>query len=524
MNGGKPDASRDDRFDDVVAEFLDAVEAGSPPNEVEFAARHPEFEQSLLAFFEDYRQMGGWLTPNDQAIASESSSEAADSGASTDGASPPPVDSRVAKTTAFSGSKPTDPRQPTLGDFVLLERIAEGGMGVVYKAKQKGLERIVALKMIRSGQFADDEEVQRFHREAAAAAKLDHPGIVPIYQVGEEDGQHFFAMAYVKGHSLADIIREQRLPPKQAAEYVRKVAIAVHFAHQHGIIHRDIKPGNVLVDELGELKVTDFGLAKDIDSDHSLTTSGQIVGTVSYMPPEQASGTIRRVSTWSDVYSLGALLYALLTQRPPFQAENPLDVLMQVLSDMPIAPSKVDDTKWQWPGRRDASDVSSGSTWTSSKIPLDLDTICLKCLEKEPSKRYPSAESLADDLQRFLEGAPIRARPVRLVERTIRWCRRRKALSTATALALLLLILTPVIVVQGRGLSDSFLTKLKEFQTIRIRDRCRRADARTGTNTPPGGGAILSRRQATTGGNTTGHRHGVGGSIHGVLRHFEASI
>lgn len=462
-----PDASRDDRFDEVVAEFLEAVEAGESPDQREFAARHPEFERSLLEFFDDYQRMGGLLAPEHPDNEPMDPCEA-----------PTHVGKDHVASTAPHSKRATSASPATLGDFELLEKIAEGGMGVVYKAKQKGLNRVVALKMIRSGQLADDEEVQRFHREAAAAGKLDHPGIVPIYQVGEDEGQHFFAMAYVRGQSLAEIIREQRLAPRRAAEYVRKVALAVQFAHRHGIIHRDIKPGNVLVDEHDEPKVTDFGLAKEVDSEHSLTTSGQIVGTISYMPPEQASGTLSRVSTWSDVYSLGALLYALLTQQPPFQAANPLDVLVKVLSDSPVPPSKVGFEKWKWFQRQDESSDSGSSSWRGSKIPLDLDTICLKCLEKEPAKRYASAEALADDLQRFLDGEPIEARRVRLVERTVRWCQRRKALSAAIALAASIAVVTPFIVAKGRGLSEDLQDQQDQLAKAQLLGSATKTDQR----------------------------------------------
>ena len=190
----------------------------------------------------------------------------------------------------------------------LLEEIARGGMGVVYKATQVSLNRIVALKMILAGQLAGEEDVKRFHAEAEAAANLDHPGIVPIYEIGEHEGQHYFSMGYVDGESLADKIKDGPLPPREAAEYTRKVAEAVAFAHERGVIHRDLKPGNVLIDRNGEPKVTDFGLAKRIEGDSDLTATGQILGTPSYMPPEQAAGKIDEITESADVYSLGAIL------------------------------------------------------------------------------------------------------------------------------------------------------------------------------------------------------------------------
>lgn len=441
MNEGDNDASREQRFDDAVAEFLEAMEAGHQPDEADLVGRHPDLEESLKAFFSDYRQMGGLLGPRGPLESN----------------SPGRTGVHDVTTAYATAAEPTplDPAAREFGDFTLLDKIAEGGMGVVYRAKQKRLNRVVALKMIRSGRLADAEEIQRFHREAEAAAKLEHPGIVPIYQVGEANGQHYFAMAFVRGRSLAEMIREQPIPPKRAAVYVKKVALAVHYAHQRGIIHRDIKPGNVLVDEQDEPKVTDFGLAKQVDAEHSLTTSGQIIGTISYMPPEQASGTLERVASWSDVYSLGALLYALLTQRPPFQADNPLDALLKVLTDAPLAPSKsVQQHRWPW-NRRTQQHASSSNSLAQSRIdriPVELDTICLKCLEKEPHQRYATAQDLADDLERFLTGEPIVARPLSLIERSVRGCQRRPATATAILLAIVLAIGIPFFVVSQQGI------------------------------------------------------------------------
>lgn len=321
------------------------------------------------------------------------------------------------------GGLPTPPasRQAPLasfGDYELLSVIARGGMGVVYKARQKKLNRIVAVKMILSGQFADQQEIDRFYVEAEAAAKLRHPNIVAVHEIGEWQGQHFFSMDYIDGKSLGDLVRDQPLPPRQAADYVRRVAETVQFAHEQGILHRDLKPSNVLVDRRGEPYVTDFGLAKQMSGQSQLTVSGAIVGTPSYMPPEQASGRADQVGPHSDIYSLGAILYELLTGRPPFRAATPFETIRQVLQNEPVSPRLI-----------------------NSSVPKDLETICLKCLQKEPSRRYASAAELAEELQCYLDGRPIKARPVSTAERVWRWCRRNPWLASAIATAAVFLVM-----------------------------------------------------------------------------------
>ncbi|MBV09068.1 MAG: hypothetical protein CMN21_07605 [Rubinisphaera sp.] len=302
------------------------------------------------------------------------------------------------------------------GDYELLFEIARGGMGVVYKARQVRLNRVVALKMILAGQFAGSADVQRFQSEAEAAAQLDHPGIVPIFEVGEHGGHHFFSMGFVEGNSLAHEIADGPLPPREAAEIVRRIADAVQFAHEKGVVHRDLKPANILIDRDGVPRVTDFGLAKRIEGESNLTATGQILGTPSYMPPEQAAGRIDDVQEAADVYSLGAVLYATLTGRPPFQADNPLDTLMQVLDREPVTPRSL-----------------------NPKVPLDLETICLKCLEKDRHRRYQSAHHLCAELQRFLNGEPILARPISRTARLGRWFQRNPVIGlllTAIAISL----------------------------------------------------------------------------------------
>lgn len=308
------------------------------------------------------------------------------------------------------------------GDYELLEEIARGGMGIVYKARQLSLDRIVAIKMILFGSMARAEQVRRFRIEASAAGSLQHPNIVTVHEVGLHEGQHFLAMDYVDGPNLARLVYDQPLPARKAAAYLKAIAEAVQFAHNHGILHRDLKPSNVLIGSDDRPRVTDFGLAKRFDTESSLTLSGHVLGSPNYMPPEQAGGARTKASRTSDVYSLGAILYHLLTARPPFRAETLIETLQQVQHMEPISPRLL-----------------------SPSLPRDLETICLKCLEKDPAKRYPTAGDLAGELNRFLEDEPIRARPVSPTEKAWRWCRRRPALSALGATTLVAIIATALI-------------------------------------------------------------------------------
>ncbi len=299
------------------------------------------------------------------------------------------------------------------GNYQLLEVLGQGGMGVVYKAHQKSLDRIVAVKMIRALRRGDGEEVQRFYAEAEAAAQLQHPNIVRIYEVHKAGDQPFFSMDLVEGQSLAKMIAEKPLPQRQAARYVQKMAVAMQYAHQRGVVHRDLKPANVLIDQDDEPRITDFGLAKRVECDSKLTATGFPMGTPSYMPPEQARGAWSEVGAQSDVYALGATLYDLLAGRPPFSAATWSELLIQVLNHEPLSP-------------RDLNPA----------LHRDLETICLKCLQKRPGDRYGSAQELADDLARHLRGESIHARPISPVERTWRWCCRYPwAVAAMTALA-----------------------------------------------------------------------------------------
>jgi serine/threonine protein kinase len=298
----------------------------------------------------------------------------------------------------------------SFGDYELLGRIARGGMGVIYKARQVCLNRVVAVKMMLPGLLVSEAEASRFQNEAEVIANLRHPNIVAVHEVGAHDGQRYFSMDYVEGQSLAAVVRDHPLPARTAARYVKVIAEAIHYAHQQGILHRDLKPSNVLLDKAGNPRITDFGLAKRLASDSRLTATGTVLGTPSYMPPEQADGKSRRIGPASDVYSIGAILYELLTGRPPFQAATPLDTILLVINTEPIAPRML-----------------------NPKLSRDLETICLKCLEKDPRWRYQSAQELADDLDRYLKREPIKARPINLLNRGWRWCRRNPWQTTAAA-------------------------------------------------------------------------------------------
>jgi prepilin-type N-terminal cleavage/methylation domain-containing protein/prepilin-type processing-associated H-X9-DG protein len=338
------------------------------------------------------------------------------------------------------------PGSPRLfADYELGPEIARGGMGIVYRARQISLNRPIALKLIAAGEFASPSLIERFEIEASAAARLEHPHIVPIYEIGEHRGQVFFSMKLIDGGNLSSHLS----PSPTSAEiqtnvrHLIDVSRAIQHAHNHGVLHRDLKPSNILIDSEGRACVTDFGLAKVLENEAGLTLSTAVLGTPAYMSPEQAAGKIREVSTASDTYSLGAILYEMLTGRPPFIAESPAATMRLVIEQDPVRPSTL-------VGARSTASQSAFRPATAghSAIPLDLETICLKALEKDPAKRYATAAQFADDLQRFLNHEPITARPITRTAKLVRWSQRNPALATAYSLLsvilLLILICSPI--------------------------------------------------------------------------------
>jgi len=388
-------SSRERRLDELATAWLKALEAGENTDQQEWLQRYPDLADELQAFVTAHQQVADIVPQRKENLPGPATIGHEDATHSTLG------------TIRY------------FGDYELLEEIARGGMGVVFKARQVSLNRIVALKMILKGELANEAEVRRFRREAEAAANLDHPNIVPIYEIGEHEGQQYFSMKLIEREARDQNRGTSKEGYRRLATALAKVAQAVHHAHQHGILHRDLKPNNILIDQQGEPHVVDFGLAKRV-SEQALTHSGLIVGTPSYMAPEQVRAE-KGVTTAVDVYSLGAVLYEWVTGKPPFAAATPLDTLMEVVAQEAAPPSKL-----------------------QPKTPRDLEIICLKCLRKEPDKRYGSALELADDLRRFERGEPILARRVGRVERAWRWVKRKPALATALAASLALLVVAIV--------------------------------------------------------------------------------
>jgi eukaryotic-like serine/threonine-protein kinase len=390
-----------DPLGELIVTYLDGLALGEPVNRSVLLAQHPGLAEELACFFANHDRFAvladRWCseTTGDLAPRSKRSLTAE---ASAEGVTLSVTPRREDATPSeFPGDWTSVSAGRAFGDYELLEEIGRGGMGIVYRARQISLDRTVAIKMLRSGELAGEDEIRRFQAEAEAAACLQHPCIVGIYEVGRWNNQRYLSMEYVSGKSLAEISRPGPLPPKQAARYMRQIAEAIEFAHCHGVLHRDIKPSNVLVDDKDQARVTDFGLAKRIEIDQKLTHTGQVLGTPSYMAPEQAAGAGDQVGPLSDVYSIGAVLYELLTGKPPFKGRTAMQTLTQVCEHNPKLPRQL-----------------------NPNAPRELELICLKCLEKNPRDRYASAGDLADDFERYLNGDSLSITGPHLLDRVVR--------------------------------------------------------------------------------------------------------
>src|SRR4051812_10487754 len=418
MNPREPtgDAERRHRFESALGAYFEALDAGHEPDRDALLARHPDLAAELAAFFDQqdrFHRLVAPLRPGSTEPPPAAPGPAAGDPAAT--RADPAAETRDGSGTTRDDGLDGDPGRGTrvryFGDYELARELGRGGMGVVFEARQISLNRPVALKMLRAGDLADAGDLRRFQVEAEAVAALDDPHIVPVYEVGEHQGRRYFSMKLIAGGSLAGRLDDYAADPKAAARLMATVARAVHHAHQRGILHRDLKPANILVDENGRPHVTDFGLAKRVEAGDELTLSGAVMGTPGYMAPEQAAGRRSSITTAADVYGLGAILYALLTGRAPFVADSVLDTLDQVRERPPEPPSRL-----------------------NRRVGRDLETICLKCLEKDPRRRYDSAAALAADLERYLAGEPILARRTGLVERAAKWARRRPAIASLLGL------------------------------------------------------------------------------------------
>jgi hypothetical protein len=465
------DTPGEERVDEVIAAYLEAERAGRAPPPGELLARHPELADELRSFFADRSRFRQLVAPIGPAAA--------------------PSDAAAATVAPGTASAPSPgSRLRYVGDYELLEEIARGGMGVVFRARQISLNRPVALKMILAGQLASESDVRRFRTEAEAAANLDHPNIVPIYEVAEHEGQPYFSMKLVAGSSLAQQVPRFTRDPRATVRLLATVARAVHHAHQRGILHRDLKPGNILLDPKREPHVTDFGLAKRVASPgcqpgEYLTQTGAIVGTPSYMAPEQAAAK-KGLTTAVDVYSLGAILYELLTGRPPFRGGNDLETLLLVIDQEPARPRAL-----------------------NPRISRDVETVCLKCLDKDPQRRYGSADALAEDLERWLRGEPIRARSVGRPERAWRWCRRNPVVAG-------LIGMVAATLVAGTALSSYFAVRANDRaeDAVREKDRADRRGEEAEANLYA---AHMNLLQAAW-------EQGYGGRVHNLLEAYRQPV
>ncbi len=396
---GRDTPSREQRLDRVIREYLEARERGEDIEAEEVVRRHPDLTPELGEFLEDYDSFS-WLKCDE----------------------------------TNSGGRHALGPGDRIGDYEIVEELGRGGMGVVFTARQASLERLVALKVVLGGRFASEEDRRRFGREAVAAAQLDHPNIVSIHDVGEAEGLPYFSMRLVTGRSLAAARLDLSDDVRTAARVLEIIARAVHHAHERGVLHRDLKPANILLDEDGAPHVTDFGLAKLLSDDVRLTQSGAVLGTPSYMSPEQIDRRHAPITPATDVYGLGAMLYELITRRPPFEGASSFEIADQVRVAEPIRPRLL-----------------------RPNVPVDLETICLKCIAKEPRRRYASALALAEDLARFLDGRPIEARPISAVGHAWRACARNPVVSSLTAGIILALLIVVVGLWRARVITQESL-------------------------------------------------------------------
>lgn len=394
------------RLHEAVVQYLLAQDRGEEIQFAELLNDFPDVAEELQAYFDAERRVSGETVRKQSA-----------------------TDSRSAESQTTAILPPVERLAPEFADFELINR---GGMGIIYKARQVPLDRTVALKFILLGRWASEADHARFRLEAQALGRLQHSAIAQIYSSGEVDGNPYLVMEFIEGHSLRQQIDESPLSADRAAQIMLQIALAVARAHRHHILHRDLKPSNILIDNQQQPHVTDFGLARFLDDHQDLTMTGQIVGTPNYVSPEQARGD-SVIGPSSDIYSLGTVLYACLTGRPPFRTDSISQTLLMVQHTDPPRPRLL-----------------------VPQLPRDLETICLKCLEKNPHQRYASADLLADDLQRFLDRRPIQARPISRFERTLRWTRRNLMQATAVVLALLLICFTAI----GLGVHLSVVNRL----------------------------------------------------------------
>ena len=370
----EPESESEARLAAIVSKLTDLMQQGQPVDIHEVCKRHPEHASDIMFLW-------GTVLVTDAVGGAE------------------------AKRLEESATKPDSGQWQislpcTFGDYELIEVVGRGGMGIVYRANQISLNREVAIKMILRDRLASPLERQRFFAEARATAKLEHVGIVPVFDVGEFEGRPFFAMKFIKGRTLSDLILHEGVTQRQVANYLEQIGRAVHFAHESGVVHRDIKPSNILIDEMGNAKLTDFGLAKQSDSVETLTRTGVVLGTPTYMSPEQASGRMGPIGPASDIYSLGTVLYHALTGRPPHLAQSPVDLLLKILEQDPPLPRVIEP-----------------------KVDRDLEMIVIRCLQKPADLRYANAESLSNDLLAFLNDEPISARSGQFVQVIARWFR-----------------------------------------------------------------------------------------------------